>query len=268
MDTNNATLAVMNCISILMYHQVGKFPRVREHRANYCDYGRFQRQMAYLDLLGYHVLDMEQVLACLRGDMAIPPRSVVLTFDDGYANFYDYAFPVLQRHGFPAIVYMVADMIDAKAAWMKQVTPLEAPPLMSLQQLQAISKQGITIGSHTLNHVRLAELEDDEQKKEISQSKARLENLLQQEVRHFCYPYGSFNQDTVRLAREAGYDSAVTCMRGGMNLEDDAFLLPRKAISFGDTLPGFIWKLEMKNAPKPDLQTWRNTANQQHPETH
>jgi len=247
----------MNAISILMYHQVGKFSRVDSHRANFCDYRRFQWQMAYLHYFGYRVLSMTEALACVNGDMEIPPRSVVLSFDDGYENFYDYAFPVLQRYQFPATVYMIADMIDQTANWMKNISPGEAPRLMSLKQLQTISTAGIEIGSHTLSHAKLAELEPAKQYQEIFNSKHILEQKLEREIQHFCYPYGSFNNDAIQNTRKAGYHSAVTCLRGGMTTEDDPFVLPRKAISYGDTLPGFIWKLTMKNAPKPELQAWR-----------
>ena len=78
-------------ISILMYHQVGEFAPMRAHRANYCDHRRFARQMAFLHHAGFQVLGLDRALACLRGERPTPARAVVLTFDDAYENFADYA---------------------------------------------------------------------------------------------------------------------------------------------------------------------------------
>jgi len=102
-----------NRISILMYHQVGEFPPMRKHRANYCDHRRFAGQMAFLKGFGYRVLDLDQVLACVRGEQSIPPRAMALTFDDGYANFVSHALPVLRHYGFPATVFAISGQVEA-----------------------------------------------------------------------------------------------------------------------------------------------------------
>ena len=93
-----------NGISILMYHQVGEFASMPRHRSTYCHVRRFRAQMAWLRRLRCHVLRMDDVLAALRGERPMPPRAVALTFDDGYETFYEYAYPVLHRYGFTAMV--------------------------------------------------------------------------------------------------------------------------------------------------------------------
>ncbi|MBS0552216.1 MAG: polysaccharide deacetylase family protein, partial [Proteobacteria bacterium] len=94
-------------INILMYHQVGPFERLEgamaAHRSTYCRVDRFAAQMAFLKRCGYTVLSMDQVLACVRGQAPIPQRAVALTFDDGYENFAEHAWPILRKHGFPAM---------------------------------------------------------------------------------------------------------------------------------------------------------------------
>jgi peptidoglycan/xylan/chitin deacetylase (PgdA/CDA1 family) len=244
-------------ISILMYHQVGEFAPMKAHRANYCDHRRFAAQMAFLDHFGYRVLGLDEALQLLIGNRPIPPRAVVLTFDDAYANFLDYALPILRRHGFPATVYAISGYLGRSADWFAKDPGRPVPRLMTGNELRDIRDQGIGIGSHSAGHVRLGEADIDTQRRELGDSKAALEDLLGEEVRHLCYPYGSFNLETIQAAREAGYASATTCLRGAAEPGDHPLVLPRKGISFGDNLLGYFWKLNVKQAPKPALVEWR-----------
>ena len=221
-------------ISILMYHQVGRFPPMGTHRANYCDQGRFTRQMGLIARLGCRVLDLDTALACLSGRIPTPARALVLTFDDAYDNFADSALPILQRHGFPATVYAISGWLGRRAEWFAKDPGRDIPALMSAERLREIQAAGMTIGSHTVNHVKLGE-----------------------SVRHLCYPFGSFDLGAVRAAAAAGYATATTCLRGAATAADHPLALPRKAISYGDNLIGFWWKLAVKHAPKPALTEWR-----------
>ena len=248
----------MTCqISILMYHQVGDFASMKTHRANYCDHRRFASQMGFLKRVGYEVLDLDQALACLRSERPTPKRAVVLTFDDAYRNFLDYALPVLRRHGFPATVYAISGWLGKRAEWFAKDPERPIPDLMTGAQLREIRAAGMTVGSHTAQHPKLAETCPGRRREELTGSKSALEDLLGEEVGHLCYPYGSFDLDSVRAAAEAGYASATTCLRGAAGPMDHPLALPRKAISFGDNLIGYFWKLSVKNAPKPRLVEWR-----------
>jgi len=244
-------------LSILMYHQVGEFAPMRAHRANYCDRRRFAAQMALLERLGYRVLDLDTALGALRGERSLPERAVVLTFDDGYQNFVEHALPVLQRHGFPATVYAISAWLGRRAEWFAKDPGRPIPHLMDGATLRALRAEGITIGSHTVNHVRLAEVDAATRRRELGDSKAALEDVLGEPVEHLCYPFGSFESDTIEAALACGYRSATSCLRGAATPEDHPLLLPRKAISYGDNLLGFWWKLAMKDAPKPALVEWR-----------
>jgi len=230
---------------------------MKAHRANYCDHRRFAAQMAFLKGFGFQVLDLSLVLACLCGDMPTPSRAVALTFDDAYANFYEYALPVLRRHGYPATVYAVSGWVGRRAEWLAKDPGRAIPGLMSAAQLREIRTLGVTVGSHTVSHIRLAEVDRERQRRELADSKTALEDLLGEQVGHLCYPYGSFDLDTVRAAAESGYLSAATCLRGPAGRDDHPLVLPRKAISFGDDLMGYFWKLVVKNTPKPQLVEWR-----------
>lgn len=222
---------------------------MQAHRSTYCHYKRFASQMAWLHRFGYRVLDMDTVLASLQGKQKIPARAVALTFDDGYENFYEYAYPVLQAYNFPAMVYLISERIGQNAEWFAD-DGRDTPPLMTRKRIRQLRKAGIDFGSHAARHVKLAEVDHAIAKDEIHGSKASLELLLDEEIRHFCYPYGSHNPELVEEVRRAGYASAVSCQRAAATSEFDAMALPRKAISYGDSLAGFFWKLTMKDKPK------------------
>jgi peptidoglycan/xylan/chitin deacetylase (PgdA/CDA1 family) len=95
-----------------------------------------------------------------------------------------------------------------------------------------------------------SELDRDSQRRELVDSRARLQDELGREVPHLCYPYGSHSITTLELAAEAGYSSGVTCQRGAATPAFDRLALPRKAISYGDDRIGFLWKLYLKDAAK------------------
>lgn len=236
-------------VSILMYHQVGEFTPMAAHRSTYCDHRRFAAQMAWLQRLRYRVLRLDEAIAGLRGERPLPPRAVVLTFDDGYENFYQYALPVLARHGFPAMVYALADRLGQPSGWFAD-DGRATPPLMSAARLRELRGAGIEIGSHGLTHQRLAAIDRDAAEAEIARSKDRLQQLLGEPVEHFCYPYGSYDDAVVSMVAAAAYRTAVTCDRASAFAGADVLRLPRKAISFGDSLAGYAWKLHMKTRPR------------------
>lgn len=240
-----------------MYHQIGEFAPMRAHRANYCDHRRFAAQMGLIARFRWPVLDLDTVLACLRGARPLPRHALALTFDDGYEGFLEYALPVLQRYGFPATLYAISNWLGRRAEWFAKDPGRPIPRLLSGEQLRSLSEAGITIGAHTANHVKLAELDPSSRRLELAQSKAALEDIVGAPVHHLGYPFGSFDLDTIRAAAESGYRSATTCLRGRAGPADHALALPRKAISFGDDLIGFAWKVLVKNHPKPALVEWR-----------
>lgn len=235
-------------VSILMYHQVGRFARPKAHRAVYCDVGRFAWQMGWLKRGGYHVISLDEAWRGLYQGAPLPERAVVLTFDDGYENFAEHAWPILRRHGFPAAVFLVASLVGRRADWLDDMG--ERPALMSGPTIRRLQGEGVTFGSHAVDHVRLSALPAHEQRRQIVDSKRMLEDLLGQPVRHFCYPYGDYDAHCRDLVAEAGYCTGLTCIRGAANTADNAFELPRKAISYGDNLLGFWWKLHMKHDRK------------------
>ena len=236
-------------ISILMYHQIGVYPRPDTHRALFCHIDRFRSQLRYLKLAGFDVLTLEQARQSLFEGRPLPRKAAVITVDDGFDDFRTHAWPALQEFNFPATVFLVNSLIGKRAAWLESERT-DVPALMNADAIRQLHREGAHFGSHAMSHPRLSKLPTPAMRSEIFDSKAALEDLLGAEVADFCYPYGDYNDTAPRLVEEAGYRTGLTCVRGSANTATTPFELPRKAISYGDNLIGFAWKLHMKNKRK------------------
>jgi len=239
----------MRKLSILMYHQVGDFNNIKTLKANYCHHRSFSRQMAMLKITGQTVIPMSKAVEFLKGEGDYPDRCVAITFDDGYENFYQYAYPVLMKYGFSAMVYVVSGEFSGSSGWLTEDNH-KPSPLMSTQQILEIHRNGIEIGSHSVTHPRLANIDLEDCRIELQQSKDALEQLLGCEVDHVCYPYGSCSKDVLQIASEVGYHVGTTTVKGVASAGHDALALPRKAVSVNDTTFK-VWKNIFRKAGAP-----------------
>lgn len=213
---------------ILMYHYIravdqGSDPLGYELSITPED---FNNQMAWLHEQGYIGVRIDGITRCLRGEAPCPARAIALTFDDGYADAYTEALPVLQRYGLVATFYIVTNFIGQ-------------PGYMTWQQVAALRDAGMEIGAHTMTHSDLTSLDWDTAGYEIAQSKAELERQLGITVTSFCYPTGLYNGAIEEQVRAAGYLSATTTRWD--NDTSDMMALPRRRISGGMALDGFAW---------------------------
>jgi peptidoglycan/xylan/chitin deacetylase (PgdA/CDA1 family) len=138
-----------------------------------------------------------------------PGRSVVLTFDDGFANFFECAYPVLMRHKFTATVFLVSGRMGGRNDWEAPLPRLGPRSILSWQQAAEISAAGIEAGSHTKSHSDLRRLPVEKIEDEIGSSKAEIENHIGGPVESFAYPFGSFDRKTIDIVKR-NYRSACT----------------------------------------------------------
>ena len=233
-------------LSILMYHQVGEFENVTRLKANFCHVKRFEKQMHFLKRWNYNVISLTDAIKGLKGEIDLPKHSVVITFDDGYENFYDYAFPILKELNLPSTVYAVAGLVGKPSDWLYE-DDIQPAPLMTLDQMLEVQKHGVDFGSHAISHPRLSKIDRADMRREVFESKAMLEDMLNRPVEHICYPYGDHDQMVVEASREAGFLSGTTIIKGSAWSEHDALALPRKAISFNDSLYRFWRNMHFKH---------------------
>jgi peptidoglycan/xylan/chitin deacetylase (PgdA/CDA1 family)/glycosyltransferase involved in cell wall biosynthesis len=194
-------------IPILMYHAFGQ-PGERASQF-VVPIRRFARQMAWLKRLGYHVLSLEEYLQCRLQHQLPPPRSVILTIDDGYAEVGTLVEPILRRYDFPATVFLVSDKIGGCNDWTDE-TSLAGRPLMSWSDIRKLQYSGIHFGAHTQSHPRLTEVPTAQARAEIVGAKLDLERELQRPITTFAYPYGDYDRKVEALVAEAGMQAACT----------------------------------------------------------
>jgi len=212
---------VQDPVPILMYHYIRPDPGPTDPVGQGLSVSPelFAAQIAYLSEGGYTTITMAELADAWNGRRALPAKPVVLTFDDGYRDFYTDAWPILRQYGFSATVYLIADVIDQPAY-------LTADMILELD-----SSGQVDFGSHTVTHPELPALDDTEAEREIAGSKQMLEDRLNHPVRTFCYPVGRYSERDVALVSAAGYELAVTTEWGSAIPSMDHHLLSRIRIS-------------------------------------
>ena len=199
----------------------------------------FTKQLNFLSRYG-DFIDLEDAIGMLVSGQPIDGRYFCITFDDGLSSCSWGAAPILVEKGIPAAFYIVANMVgkalepgDPTArdifGFKGKNTTLD---FMTWADIRDLANSGFTIGSHTLNHLRLLDLQENDARTEMAESKATIEHYLQAECRHFCPPYGIPNTDfdptrDATLAKKLGYVSLVTGQRGANQRNADPFGIRR-----------------------------------------
>jgi peptidoglycan/xylan/chitin deacetylase (PgdA/CDA1 family) len=216
-------------LRVLMYHKVNDLP---ENPLS-VPVGVFDEQLAQLRELGYTVVDLEAVLAHYAGERPLPPRAVLITFDDGYRDNLANALEVLQRHGYQAVLFVPIGYLDDRYPLPHEERLAQRGLLNSTlhwSELAELEQGGIRIESHGISHRPLAALEIDEAAREIMLSKLRLEDRLGRAVRAFAYVKGSeahYRPVHLSLLRQAGYEVAFTSVSGANGPDADPLRLHR-----------------------------------------
>ncbi len=181
----------------------------------------FARQMKFLKKHGYYVIDFDDFIKGLKKGRAFAKDTVVIQFDDGYADNYTNAFPVLERYRFPAMLFIVSDKVGT-------------PGFLTWDQIKEMDAHHFTAGAHTRHHAYLPDVSLDAAREEIAGSKKMIEEHLGHPIDYFAYPSGGFNEEIEGLVEEAGFKAAVTTNRGQDRLNRDLFALKRIRIKDGD----------------------------------
>lgn len=192
----------------------------------------FADQMRLLHDVGAHTITLGDVLAALTEHRALPPRPVVLTFDDGHNDFATRAVPVLQQYGFVATSFVVPDFLG-RATYM------------TVQQVQQVAAAGMVIGAHTMDHIALTSVPPSVAMSQIDRSRAVLQAMTGQPVADFAYPYGAFDAAVASLVQAAGFRDAVSTIPGYVQPLADRFILHRNEVVGSDTLRDFAIRADV-----------------------
>lgn len=212
--------AFARAIPALMYHKVARPPAASRLKGTYVFPELFASQMAELARNGFQSASFYEALQ----KPASPNKKVVISFDDGFRNVLENAAPVLRRHNFTGIQFIVHDLMGATNRWDASEPP---EPLMTREEVQEWLAEGHEIGSHTLTHPDLAQLGAERLRAEVVDSKKALEDTFGIRIRHFCYPFGRLNEWVAACVQEAGYETACTVVFGFPTAETKPFEIPR-----------------------------------------
>jgi len=144
---------------------------------------------------------------------AVPPKHVLLTFDDAYDDLYEHLLPLVIQHHLTPVLFLVVDRIGQTNLW-DQANGLRSRNLLTLSQIREMQKYGVLFGSHSLSHPSLPSVSDKQLRRETLDSRLRLEDLLGTEILSFAYPYGDLDQRVRSAAANAGYKVAFTTLAG------------------------------------------------------
>ncbi|WMM26342.1 polysaccharide deacetylase family protein [Tissierella sp. MB52-C2] len=211
-----------------MYHSVG----YADNNGLIMNPEEFRKQIQYIKENNYTVLTLNELYEIFNKNLPIPEKSVVITFDDGYADNYKYAYPILKEFGIKATIFVITDTID------------EDNNYLNSQQIKELQNNGIDIQDHTCQHIELDKLTYEKQLETINKSKEYLEKLLNKKVNYISYPYGKYNEDTIKAVKDAGYLMGFTTKEKTAKKSNGIYAINRIYINSLDEFSVFIGKLK------------------------
>jgi len=185
---------------------------------------------AFLDYLienGFQGVTLSDLQHAVEQDEGFAERYVGLSFDDGTADFYGAAWPLLAERGLGATVFMTTSLMGGQGPpppWRGAAPPVAG---MTSDQIRELDARGIEIGSHGVHHYALPHLSDDALERELADSRCALEKVLGHEVAAFSYPHGAFDERVLAAVAAAGYRCAWACTCAPIRRGADRFALPR-----------------------------------------
>jgi peptidoglycan/xylan/chitin deacetylase (PgdA/CDA1 family) len=184
-------------VPILEYHVLGEAPADAPYPELYVERPDFRHQLEWLDEHGYQAVTLEQVEEAWDGGATLPPKPVVLSFDDGYRPQFTFALPQLRKHGWAGVLNLKAEGSDLYESNVK-----------------AMIGAGWELAAHTIHHLDLTELEGAQLEEETAGARKLLQDEFHVPVKNFCYPAGEFDETVIAAVESAGYIGATTEIPG------------------------------------------------------
>ncbi|HWI50512.1 MAG TPA: polysaccharide deacetylase family protein [Symbiobacteriaceae bacterium] len=208
-------------VPVLMYHEITPGPN-----SLYVAPEELAGHLKWLKDNGYTAITMKQLYDYYTEGKAVPEKPVVLTFDDSYSSYYWNALPLLKEYGWPGTLFVITGSLGETGH-------------MTWDQVREAARQGTELGAHTINHPSLELLTGSRLVNEIAGSREALERETGRKIEFFCYPAGKWNEETLRVTREAGYLGAVTTQFGLAAADQDPYRWQRLRINKGTSPQGF-----------------------------
>lgn len=218
-------------IPVIMYHRVIKDKSEGGVHGIYVTESQFEEHLKYLKEKGYETITFKDFLDNrYKERFNRGKKQIILTFDDGYTDNYNYAFPLLKKYGFKCVIYLLSHLDYNRWDVEVKENPEHRFDLMSLEMIKEMEEYGIEFGGHTKTHPKLATLPIEKAQEEILHSKEVLEEKLGHPLISFAYPYGNLSEDVKKIVRNSGYHFAVATDSGDISFSEDLFQIRRIGI--------------------------------------
>lgn len=225
------TLPLPGQIPVLMYHFIGSREQAAEHK-NYVSRKSFAAQMKFLARHGYRVISLEEYYQIKSGQQKPRGKEIVITFDDGNYSFAEDAVPALEKYKFPVTVFLVSKNLKEGLHGSMSIDTVKG----------LLSREWISIGSHSRTHPDLAKLTEDEIREELYGARQELEKIFERPVPDLAYPSGSIDERVIKIAQEAGCRQAFTTSQKKLKgLAEGPFASTRSKIDRSSDWPFVFW---------------------------
>ncbi len=210
----------------------------------------FAEQMRFLRRRGYHAISSSDLAQHRRSRAAMRGRPVLITFDDGYRDFIETAWPILRRNDFTAEVFLPTDLIGAEAEWDRDGNAAAAP-LMNWEEVRVAHRQGAQFGSHLASHTPATALSAEALLREGARSRAVIERQLDCTPHSVALPYGAYDERAIRILLTCGYTQIFTTEAGFVRTDEWSPIARRITVRGGDTIEDFSRHFEYAEEGNP-----------------
>ncbi|TSD02432.1 MAG: polysaccharide deacetylase [Parcubacteria group bacterium Athens0714_24] len=208
---------------ILLYHSIDRNDVYLTIRPEI-----FEKQMCYLKENKYLVISLKELVENIKTKKEIQPKTVILTFDDGFLSHYEKVWPILKKNNFPATFFISTGLVGSKINNSQNMPQ----PTANWEQIIEISQSSlIDIEPHSVNHYELDKLSLAEAENEIVESKNEIERRTGKKCLFFAPPRGKYNKETLNLLKKNNFEAMVIVKEGLVRTNDDLFFLKRKTIN-------------------------------------
>jgi peptidoglycan/xylan/chitin deacetylase (PgdA/CDA1 family) len=222
---------------VLMYHSISEHIGSEKHNKWRVKPKDFEKQMKWFYENKWNSFTISELVKLDK----IPKKSFVVTFDDGYEDNFINAFPILKNYNFKATIYLVPN--QKTNHWEEKNTSVLSK-LLTVEQILEMQNSGlIEFGSHTLSHVNLSTINDEQLFIELKESKEEIEKITKKECEAFAYPYGKFDDKIIQAVKKAQYENATVVKRGLYQQNDDPFIIKRIGILGTESFVDFLLKV-------------------------
>ena len=208
-----------------MYHRVVDAAPAGSKYNLHITQGNLEKQLRFLKARGFETIGFEDLLT-----RRIPPKPVILTFDDGYGDNYRYLLPLLRKYTMKAVLFILGDRKHRNNFWDTPQGEPEAALLKPAQIKEMLQSGLVEFGAHSMNHVNLTTVDPRKAEREVGDSKKALEHFLQKPVVSFAYPYGAVNEETKKITARSGYTFGIAVDTGPDRFGEDLMEIQRVSI--------------------------------------